>query len=78
MKFHLKEREVVVGAAAAVTVIGVKRIGVPIPALGPLSSPMVAILLGFVLAGMVDGGGTGGDVIEGVGYGLIAYGALAF
>lgn len=78
MKFRVKEREVIVGAAALATVIALPRIGFAVPSIGPLSSPVVQILIGFALAGMVDGGGTGGDVIEGIGYGFIARGALSF
>jgi hypothetical protein len=78
VKFHMKETAVIVGVATAGTVIALRRSGLAIPALGPLSSPVVTILLGFVLAGVVDGSGTGGDVIEGIGYGLIAAGAISF
>ncbi len=74
----MKESAVIVGVATAGTVIALRKAGIAIPALGPLSSPIVSILLGFVLAGVVDGGGTTGDVVEGIGYGLIAAGALAF
>lgn len=75
---RVKEREVIVGAAALVTVVALPRIGIAVPSIGPLSSPVVLILAGFLLAGVVDGGGTGGDIIEGVGYGLIARGAMSF
>ena len=78
MKFHMKEAALVTGVATAGAVIALRRSGIAVPALGPLSSPVVTILLGFVLAGVVDGSGTGGDIIEGIGYGLIAAGALSF
>ena len=78
MKLRFKEREVVVGAAALATVIALPRIGFAVPALGPLSSPVVSILIGFALAGMVADGGTAGAAIEGIGYGFIARGAMSF
>lgn len=78
MKFHLKEREVLIGATTGVTAFLLLKQGWVgrIPALGPASGPIVAILAGIALAGMVDGSGTGGDIIDGVGYGLIAAGAV--
>jgi hypothetical protein len=78
VKFHLKEREVLIGATTGVTAFLLIKQGwvARVPALGPASGPIVAILAGIVLAGMVDGGGTGGDILEGVGYGLIAAGAV--
>lgn len=79
MRFGVKEREVITGAAAAVTGFVVIKQGVlgKLPAFGPISQPLAAILVGFVLAGMIDGGGTTGDVIEGIGYGFIVAGAAA-
>ncbi len=76
MKMHVKEREIIVGAAALATVVALPRIGIAIPALGPVSRPLVTILIGFALAGVFDGGGTVGDVVEGIGFGLIARGAM--
>lgn len=78
MKFHVKEREVVIGVAAAATAFFGVRQGIvqKVPALGPLSGPVVTLLLGFGIASLVDGGGLGGDAITGVGVGLIVTGAL--
>ena len=79
MKFRLKEREVILGASAAVTTFVGVRYGIVgrVPAIGPASGGIVLLLIGVALAAMVDGGGTGGEVITGVGIGLMATGALA-
>ena len=79
MRFGLKDREVITGAAAAVTGFVVIKQGVlgKLPAVGPVSQPLLAILIGFALAGFVDGGGTTGDVVSGIGYGFIVAGAAA-
>lgn len=79
MKFRLSERELVVAAATGATAFVVVKQGVlnRIPAIGPASPPIVAILLGIAVASMIDGEGTAGAAIEGVGYGLIAAGAIA-
>lgn len=78
VKVH--QAELVTAAAAAVTVYGVAKTGFAsrIPAFGGVSAPIVMILLGGFLAVVWDGSGTTGDIVEGVGYGLIAFGALAF
>jgi uncharacterized membrane protein len=78
MKFH--EAEAVTAAAAGLTVYGLVRTGLGsrIPALDGLSSAIVAIILGAFLAVIWDGQGTVGNALEGVGYGLIAYGVLSF
>lgn len=79
MKLGLKQRELVTGVVVGVTAFAGLKYGIigRLPATGPVTPPMWSIIIGIVLAAGVDGGGMGGDVIEGVGYGLIAAGAAA-
>ena len=78
MRFH--EAEAVTAVAAGLTVYGLAKTGLGqrFPAIDGLSPAVVAIIVGAFLAVVWDGAGTVGDVIEGVGYGLIAYGVLGF
>lgn len=79
MRIGLRESEVITGLAAGATAyVVIKRgAGGIVPAIGPLSQPVVLILLGLALASFVDGGGTTGQLTDGVAYGLIAAGAIA-
>ena len=79
MRFKLSEREILVAAATGVTAALAVKHGLlaRIPAVGPISPPIGAIVIGLALSSFVDMSGTGGDVLEGVGYGLIAAGAIA-
>lgn len=78
MRFH--QSEAITAAAAGVTVYALAKtgLGARIPSIGGLSAGIVAIVIGAFLAVVFDGQGTVGDVTEGVGYGLIAFGALHF
>jgi len=79
VKFGLKEKELITGAVTGVTVFAGLKYGLvgKLPAVGPLSPPMLAIIIGLVIAAGFDGGGMGGDIFNGVGYGLIAGGVAA-
>jgi hypothetical protein len=79
MKLGLREKEVVTGLAAGATAFVVikKGLAASIPAVGPVSQPLMLILVGIAISSFVDGGGIGGDVVTGVGYGLICAGAAA-
>ena len=79
MKFKLSEREILVAAGAGVTAALAVKLGLlaRIPAVGPITPPIGAIVIGVALSAFVDLSGSAGDVVEGVGYGLIAAGAIA-
>jgi hypothetical protein len=80
MRFgNLSETEVVTGAATAVTAFVVIKQGLlgKLPAVGPVTQPILAIGIGFAVVAFIDGGGTTGNVVHGLGYGLIAAGAAA-
>lgn len=78
MKFRFREREVVIVVAAGATAyLGAKQgIVQKVPSVGGLSGPVVTMLLGLALASFVDGGGMTGDVVTGIGAGLVVTGAL--
>lgn len=79
MRVKLSERELVVAAATGATAFVVVKRGLlgTIPTIGPVTPPIGAIILGIAVSSFVDGSGTGGAAIEGIGYGLIAAGAVA-
>lgn len=79
MRFKLSERELVVAAATGATAFIVVKRGVlaSIPQVGPVTPPIGAIILGVAISSFIDGAGSGGAAIEGIGYGLIAAGAIA-
>lgn len=64
--------------AAGLTVFVGSRYGLlaMIPALGNVGAPLVTIALGAAIAILPSTEGQAGDVIEGIGYGLIAVGVL--
>jgi hypothetical protein len=74
----MNERNVIIGVGAGLVAFGGSKYGVlkQIPGLGPVPAAAVTIALGLVLASFVERPGTLGAVIEGVGYGLVAVGAL--
>lgn len=47
-----------------------------VPALGNVGAPLVTIALGAAIAVLPSQEGTVGDVLEGIGYGLITVGVL--
>lgn len=79
MRFALREREIVTGAVAGVTafIVVKKGIGSAIPAIGPITPPIGLIILGLAIASFIDGEGMTGDLASGIGFGLIAAGAVA-
>ncbi len=79
MRFAFREREIVTGAVAGATafVLVKKGVGGMIPAIGPITPPIGLIILGLAVSSFVDGSGITGDVASGVGFGLIAAGAVA-
>lgn len=72
------DSKLVVLASAGLTAWAGTRYGLTamIPAVGPVGAPIATIALGVVLVTMLRAGGTLGQVVEGVGYGLVAVGAL--
>jgi hypothetical protein len=75
----LHQSEIVTGAAAGVTAFVVIKQGLigKLPAVGPVTQPFMAILVGLAVVAVFDGGGDAGDVARGVAYGFIAAGAAA-
>lgn len=75
---RFSESRATIAVATGVTVYAGTKTGALglIPSLGPVSAPLAAIILGFVIATMGGKGGLAGDVIQGVGYGLVGVGAL--
>lgn len=70
-------RIAVAAGAGGIAFLGTKY-GVlkSIPGIGPVPAAAVTILLGLFLAGGIGQGGTTGELISGVGIGLVALGAL--
>ncbi len=76
--FGVNERKVIVAVAAGGIAFAGSKYGVlkQIPGLGPVPAAAVTIALGIFLAAFIERPGTLGAVVEGVGYGLVAVGAL--
>lgn len=74
----MNERKLVVAAGAGVVAFAGTRFGVlkAIPGIGPVPAAAVTILVGLALASWVERPGTAGALIEGIGIGLVAIGAL--
>lgn len=74
----MNERRLVVAAAAGGIAFLGSKYGVlkQIPGLGPVPAAAVTIGLGIVLSSFIERPGTIGAALEGVGYGLVAIGAL--
>jgi hypothetical protein len=72
------EPQAVTAIAAGATVFVASRYGLlkMVPALGSVGAPLVTIALGAAIAVLPSVEGTTGDILEGVGYGLIAAGVL--
>jgi hypothetical protein len=74
----MDERKVIVAAGAGLVAFAGTKYGVlkMIPAIGPVPAAAATIVLGLVLAAWVQKAGTTGAILEGVGIGLVAVGAL--
>jgi hypothetical protein len=74
----MDERRLIVAAGAGLVAFAGTKYGVlkMIPAVGPIPAAAATIVLGLVLASWVNKAGNTGAVIEGVGIGLVAIGAL--
>jgi hypothetical protein len=74
----VNERRVIIAAGAGLVTFAGTKYGVlkQIPGIGPVPAAVVTIALGVALAAYVEKAGTVGALIEGVGYGLVAIGAL--
>lgn len=74
----MNERKVIVAAGAGAVAFAGTKYGVlkQIPGLGPVPAAAVTILIGIVLSSWVEKPGTTGALLEGVGIGLVAIGAL--
>lgn len=74
----MDERRVIVAAGAGLVAFAGTKYGLlkMIPAVGPVPAAAATIVLGLVLAAWVNKSGTTGAIIEGVGIGLVAVGAL--
>lgn len=75
-----RKRGAVAAAAAGATVYFLPRTGLEaaIPKIDGIGAPVIMIALGFALVAVVSVDGDAGAAVEGVGYGLIALGALGF
>ncbi len=76
MRVH--QPQAITAVAAGVTVFAASRYGLlaMVPALGNVGAPLVTIALGAAIAVLPSVEGTTGDILEGVGYGLVAAGVL--
>lgn len=76
MRVH--QPQLITAIATGATVFVASRYGLlkMIPALGNVGAPLVTIALGVAVAALPSVEGTTGDVLEGIGYGLIAAGVL--
>lgn len=74
----VNERHVIIAAGAGLVTFAGTKYGVlkQIPGIGPVPAAVVTIALGVALAAFIEKPGTLGAVVEGVGYGLVAIGAL--
>jgi hypothetical protein len=74
----MNERNVIIAAGTGLIAFGGTKYGVlkQIPGLGPVPAAAVTIALGIVLSSVIERPGTLGAVLTGVGYGLVAVGAL--
>ena len=72
------DTKLVTAAAAGATAWAGTRYGLTsmIPGVGPVTAPIATVILGVILAAGGFGSGTIGNVVEGVGYGLVTIGAL--
>jgi hypothetical protein len=75
---NVNERKVIIAAGAGIVTFAGTKFGVlkQIPGIGPVPAAAVTIALGIVLASFIERPGTMGAIVEGVGYGLVAVGAL--
>jgi len=75
---NMDERKVIVAAGAGLVAFAGTKYGVlkMIPSIGPVPAAAATIVLGLVLAAWVQKAGTTGAILEGVGIGLVAVGAL--
>jgi hypothetical protein len=74
----MNDRRIVVAVGAGIVTFVGARFGVlkQIPTVGPVPAAVVTIGLGLAVVAFLDRPGTGGAIIEGAGYGLVAVGAL--
>ena len=74
----VNEQRVMVAAAAGLTAFAGTRFGLikMIPAIGPIPAAAATIAVGVLLCAWVSKAGTVGAALEGIGYGLVAVGAL--
>ena len=73
----MRKAELVMGATAAVVAFGSNKMALQsrIPSIGPVSAPITLIVVGLAILAFAKIDGTVGDVVDGVGVGLAAYGA---
>lgn len=76
--FGMDERRVIVAAGAGLIAFAGTKYGVLklIPAVGPVPAAAATIILGLFLSAYMTKAGTTGAVLEGIGIGLVAIGAL--
>lgn len=77
---NFRKRGAVAAVAAGATVYFLPRSGIEkaIPAIDGIGAPVIMVALGFALVAVVNVEGDAGAAAEGIGYGLIALGALGF
>jgi uncharacterized membrane protein len=73
---RLDKKDLVAGAVAGATVFAAVKFDLKsvVPSIG-VSSPIIIALAGFVILGFSK---DGSEIIDGVGYGLVAYGVVNF
>ena len=75
---RMNEQRVMVAAAAGLTAFAGTKFGLikMIPAIGPVPAAAATIAICVLLSAWVSKSGTMGAALEGIGYGLVAVGAL--
>lgn len=73
----MSKRELLTGAVAGATAFGLHKSNIlnRVPSIGPVSGPVVAIVVGLAVLAFVKVDGIPGDVIDGVAFGVVAIAA---
>jgi hypothetical protein len=77
---RISTAEAVTAVATGVTAFAAVKMGYEsaIPTFGPVTPPIAALILGGLILALIDGEGDTGKIARGVGYGLVAAGAVTF
>lgn len=74
MRLHEEQAVTAVGVAAG-AYVGAKY-GGALPAFGPLSGPLLLIVIGALVSTILNTSGTTGEAVKGFGFGLVGVGVL--